>query len=85
MKTRKTKEEKWNELEEQVKSKLEEARKRALLADSFTEMETIADQVGREVEQELLGALAEQQEPGSHPTCSECGAKCRGEGRSNAS
>ena len=72
MKKRQTKEEKWQELEERVKSKLEEARKRALLADSFAEMEEIADRVGRELERDLLGTMAEQQEPQSRPVCPEC-------------
>ena len=75
MKKRRTKEEKWNELEERVRSKLEEARKRALLADSFAEMEAIADQVGRELEQDLLGTMAEQQEPQGRLACPECEAK----------
>jgi hypothetical protein len=75
MKKRQTKEEKWEELEERVKNKLGEARKRALLADSFAEMEEIAEQIGRELERDLLGTMAEQQEPQNRPECAECGAK----------
>jgi hypothetical protein len=75
MKKRQTREEKWQELEERVKNKLEEARKRALLADSFAQMEEIADQIGQDLEEALLGAMAEQQEPMSRPTCPECGVR----------
>jgi hypothetical protein len=64
MKKQKTGEEKWEELKKELQKKLDEARKRALLVDGFDEMEETAGQVGQELERALLGAMAEQQEPG---------------------
>lgn len=81
MRKRKTREEKWDELEKAFQKQLDEARKRALLADSFAELEEIAGQVGRELERALLGAMAEQQEPAGRPDCPGCGARMYRRGR----
>lgn len=74
MAKRKSREEKWDEIEERFKEELEKARKQALMADSFTEMEAIVGEIGQKLEQELLAAMAEQREPEGSQNCPECGA-----------
>jgi YgiT-type zinc finger domain-containing protein len=81
MEKRKSREEKWEELEQRVKARLEEARKKALLADSFDEMEEIVDEIGQVIEQDLLGVMAEQREVGGRPNCPECGQPMSRRGR----
>jgi hypothetical protein len=55
-----------------VKERLEKARRRALLADSFDEMEEIMGGVGQEFQQALLRAVAEQREL-ARQHCPVCG------------
>jgi uncharacterized protein with PIN domain len=64
----------WEQFEGRVKQKLEESRRRFLLANSFDEMEDIVDEVGGEIEQDLLRVAAEQREPEGGMKCSACGA-----------
>lgn len=73
MATRSTRDEKWERLERDVEEKLKQARKRALLAESFDELEEIVEETGREIEQELLEAMAEQRESTGRARCPKCG------------
>ena len=73
--------ERWEELEARVQAELEKARRRALVADSFDEMEEIVDEIGQVIEQDLLGVMAEQREMGGRPTCPECGQAMSRRGR----
>ena len=70
----KKREERWAEWEEQMKQKLEEIKRRFLLAADFDEMEEIAMKQGAAFEQALLAAGAELREPEIRAMkCPQCG------------
>lgn len=81
MKKRKSREEKWDEFEQRVKAQLEKGRKRALLADSFDEMEEIVDEIGQYIEADMLGVMAEQREVEGRPKCPDCQEPMKRRGR----
>lgn len=74
--------ERWEELEARIHEELDKARRRALLADSFDEMEEIVDEIGRVVQQEMLAAMAEQREVEGRQHCRMCGAPMQRRGKS---
>ncbi|GAB4444418.1 MAG: hypothetical protein Kow00120_14090 [Anaerolineae bacterium] len=72
----------WAVFEQQVQEELEKARRRALLAESFDEMEEIAVEVGQRLQQGLLAAAAAQREAEhGRERCRECGANMERKGR----
>jgi YgiT-type zinc finger domain-containing protein len=67
-------EERWEAFEEQVRQRLDRARRRFLLATDFDEMEEIAVEEGAAFERELLEAGARLREPETREvTCPKCG------------
>lgn len=71
-------EEQWGAFEEQVRQRLDRARRRFLLAADFDEMEEIAVEEGAAFERELLEAGAGLREPeASAVTCRGCGGGMR--------
>jgi hypothetical protein len=77
----KQRDERWEELEARVQEELDKARRRALLADSFDEMEEIVDEIGRIVQQEMLAAMAEQREVEGRQRCRMCGEQMHRRGK----
>jgi hypothetical protein len=55
---------KWEETKRQVEEELEKAKQRALLADSFDELEDIVVEMGQVIQRTVLAAAVEQREPG---------------------
>ena len=80
MKGKKQRDEKWAELEEMIANEVMKARQRAMLADSFDEMEEIVVEVGERVQQAMLAAMAEQRQPSGAANCPKCGAQMRSKG-----
>ena len=66
-------EKKWDRVKKQVEEELEKVRQRALLAESFDEMEELVVEMGQRLEEVVLSGVAEQREPGGHHRCLECG------------
>ena len=71
---------KWADLEGYVQEELRQARQRALLADSFDEMEEMVVEVGQRLQRAILAAAAEQRQPGGGQRCPGCGAKMENKG-----
>lgn len=70
-------EQKWEAAKKRIDEAIERGRRRTLVAKDFDEMEEVVVEVGREIEEIMLGAAAEQREPGGRPHCPECGARMR--------
>ena len=68
---------KWEETKRQVEEELEKAKQRALLADSFDELEDIVVEMGQVIQRTVLAAAVEQREPGGQPRCPECGERMK--------
>jgi uncharacterized protein with PIN domain len=68
---------KWETVKQKVEEELEKARKRALLADSFDDIEDIVVEMGQRVEQVVLAGVTEEQEVSGGQHCPECGARMK--------
>jgi hypothetical protein len=55
---------KWEEARRQVEEELEKAKRQALLAESFDELEDIVVEMGQVIQRTVLAAAVEQREPG---------------------
>jgi hypothetical protein len=77
---KKRRDEKWAELEEMIANEVMKARQRAMLADSFDEMEEIVVEVGERVQQAMLSAMAEQRQPSGAVKCPKCGGQMSSKG-----
>jgi uncharacterized protein with PIN domain len=65
------------EVRQMVGDEVEKAWRRAMVADSFDEMEEIVVQMGQAVEAAVLSGMAEQRETARPPRCPECGRRMR--------
>jgi uncharacterized protein with PIN domain len=65
------------EVRQLVGDEVEKAWRRAMVADSFDEMEEIVGEMGQIVEAAVLSGMAEQRETGRPPRCPECGKQMR--------
>jgi uncharacterized protein with PIN domain len=70
-------EEKWDETKKRIDEAVERVRRQVLVAKNFDEMEEVVVEIGREMEEIMLGAAAEQREPEGRPRCGECGTRMR--------
>jgi uncharacterized protein with PIN domain len=70
-------EQKWEEARKRIDEAVERARRRTLVAKNFDEMEEAVVEIGREIEEIMLGAAAEQREPVGRARCPECGTEMR--------
>ena len=66
-------EQRWEAVKRQVEAELEKARRRALVAENFDEMEAIVANMGQVIEETVLSGVAEEREPGGIPKCPSCG------------
>ena len=66
-------EEKWEWVKAHIEEEMEKARRRAMVAESFDEMEEIIVEVGQRIQELMLGGVVEQRERGGGHRCPECG------------
>jgi uncharacterized protein with PIN domain len=67
----------WEEARRQVEEELEKAKQRALLAESFDELEDIVVEMGQVIQRTVLVAAVEQREAVGQPRCPECGERMK--------
>jgi transposase-like protein len=70
-------EQKRAEARKRIDEAVERARRQVLVAKNFDEMEEVVVEIGREIEEIMLGAAAEQRESAGRPGCPECGTRMR--------
>jgi predicted RNA-binding Zn-ribbon protein involved in translation (DUF1610 family) len=66
-------EQKWEAVKAHIEEEMEKARRRAMVAESFDEMEEIIVEVGQRIQELMLGGVVEQRERGRGHRCPECG------------